>query len=106
MVFSVLRNNLVEILPKWTRVAFTQLIFYGIHLGHSLSNTLNFCAWMLKGRRKGVFIIDLFKFVYMFRAGLLLLEMSVRGRGPVWFINLDKSSSLFIKYSALDCGES
>jgi len=60
---------------------------------------------MIKGQRKGIFLIDLFKFIYMFRAGFFALEMAVRGRNPVWFINLDKTSSLFVKFPALECGE-
>lgn len=60
---------------------------------------------MVQGKRRGVFLIDLFKFTYMFRAGFFILEIAVRGRNPLWFVNLDKAASLFVKFPALECGE-
>lgn len=94
-----------ELLPKWSNFVFANLVAYGVHLGHSVFSSLKFCAWMIKGQRKGIFLIDLFKFVYMFRAGYYALEIAIRGRNPVWFINLDKTSSLLVKFPALECGE-
>lgn len=98
-------SNFLDLLPLWTKVVFTQVINYGVHLGHSIHSTLNFCSWMIKGQRQGIFLIDLFKFVYMFRAGFFILEKIIRGRGPIWFINLDKLAYLFVKYNAISCGE-
>ena len=94
-----------DLLPGWSNIVFTQLISYGVQLGHSVVNSLSFCAWMIRGKRQSIFLIDLFKFNYMLRAGLYMLEAAVRSRKPVWFINLDKTSSLFVKFPALDCGE-
>lgn len=78
---------------------------YGVHVGHSLKNSSQYSGWMVVGVRQGLHLINLFKFIYMLRAGLFAVEKTVRGKGPVWFVNLDGSSSLYVKKPAEFCGE-
>lgn len=59
------------------------MLYYGVHLGHSLANSNPLCGWMISGHRQGLLLIDLFKFSYMLRVGLFALEGAVRHRGPV-----------------------
>lgn len=96
---------MLDNLPKWSKVTISQLIVYNVHIGHSVANTTPYSAWMLYGIRDGIHLINLFKFIYMFRAGLFAVEGTIRGKGPIWFVNLDKSSSLLVKYPAQYCGE-
>lgn len=60
---------------------------------------------MVFGIREGVFLINLYKFIYMLRAGLFVFENAVRRLSPVWFVNLDPTATIYVKYAALSCGE-
>ncbi len=84
---------------------FRQLLIYGIHVGHSISNSLLYCAWFISAFRQSTAIINLFKSILMFRVTFLLLSNILAFNGPVWFINMDKSTERYIRYSALSCGE-
>ena len=84
---------------------YNQLLLYGVHVGHSLSNTLLYSAWMVSAFRQSISIINLFKSIIMFRFSFLLLTNIISLHGPIWFINLDKSVDRYVRYSALNCGE-
>lgn len=81
------------------------LFRFGIHIGHTRSNTLNFSAWMIVVFRKKVAIIDLFKSLAAFRIALVLLTNIVFLRGPIWFLNLEPSFEFYVRRAALACGE-
>lgn len=84
---------------------YNQLLLYGVHVGHSLSNTLLYSAWMVSAFRQSISIINLFKSIVMFRLSFLILTNIIAAYGPVWFINLDKSVDRYVRYAALNCGE-
>jgi small subunit ribosomal protein S2 len=100
-----LKVNFKSFLPIWAVTTFIQLLNVGVHLGHSVQNTTPYAAWMILGQRQGSLLINLFKFIYMFRAGFFILQGVIRRRSPIWFINLDGASDAIIKTSALNCGE-
>lgn len=99
------RGNYEDYLPLWAKISFNQLALYGTHIGHSIKNLTPYSAWMVLGSRQGLCLINMFKFVYMFRGGLFIIQALVRRRSPIWFVNLDQSSQSIIKSSAQECGE-
>lgn len=84
---------------------YNQLLMYGVHVGHSLSNTLLYSAWMISAFRKSISIINLFKSLTMFRISFLIISNIIALHNPIWFINLDKSTEHYVKQAALNCGE-
>jgi len=99
------RGNYEDYLPLWAKISFNQLALYGTHIGHSIKNLTPYSAWMVLGSRQGLCLINMFKFVYMFRGGLFIIQALVRRRSPIWFVNLDQSSQSIIKSAAKECGE-
>jgi ribosomal protein S2 len=60
---------------------------------------------MLFGFRGGISLINLLKFVNMFRIGFFALHNVVSRRRSVWFVNKDKTFDRFVRFFALKCGE-
>lgn len=90
---------------KYFDLCYTNLVNYGVHIGHKFENTSLYSAWMVYGVRQQIVIINLFKFVYMFKVGFNSLEHIIRFFGPIWFINLDSFSDRYVRTPAQDCGE-
>ena len=99
------RINYGDYLPLWAKVSYNQLALYGVHIGHSVTNLTPYSSWMVLGSRQGLCLINMFKFMYMFRGGLFIIQALIRRRSPIWFINLDQSSQSIIKSAATECGE-
>lgn len=78
---------------------------YGVHVGHSLMNTLLYSAWMISAFRQSISIINLFKSLTMFRISFLIVSNIISLHNPIWFINMDKSTELYVRQAALCCGE-
>lgn len=95
----------IDYAPRWARVTFRQMMYYGVHLGHSVLNSNPYCGWLAAGLRQGLFLIDLFKFSYQLRVGLFAVEAAVRRRSPVWFIHPQPASPVLISECAVRCGE-
>lgn len=87
------------------KLAYWQLLLYGVHVGHSFSNSIIFSAWLTYTYRQNILIINLFKTVLMFKNGYVGLSGACHFSGPIWFINLHRSVELFVNYSAKQCGE-
>ena len=60
---------------------------------------------MVIGSHLGICLINLFKFMYMFRGGLFVIQHVVRKRAPIWFINMDPTAQGIIKSASQLCGE-
>lgn len=84
---------------------FKELIPAGVHLGHSVKNTLFHSAWMLITIRSGVAIINLFKTILHFKAAFMVFSNTVSCLGPIWFIDLNIYVSQLTRTAALRCGE-
>lgn len=102
---TIISKQWLDYTPRWARITFRQMMFYGIHLGHSVFNSNPFCGWLIAGFRQGIFLIDLFKFTYQMRSGLFALESAVRRRAPVWFIHPQMAAPVALSDSATRCGE-
>jgi len=87
------------------RLSYSQLITVGVHIGHSYKNSLYESGWMIYGFRKELLIINLFKFVTMFRLGFDIISHAVNKKNPIWFINLDPSFDRYTRFAAEKCGE-
>ena len=84
---------------------YSNLILSGAHIGHTIKNTLFMASWMLFSIRQDVWMINLFKTIYMFKIGFKIIKAVVSRCGPIWFINMDKAMKLYIKFSANNAGE-
>lgn len=84
---------------------YNQLLMHGVHVGHGLSNTLLYSAWMISAFRQSIAIIDLFKSLTMFRISFLIITNILALNHPIWFINLDKATEDYVRQAALSCGE-
>ena len=102
---NAIHSNLTDYLPWIVYTSYATLVQQGVHIGHSVKNFNKYSAWMVIGSHLGICLINLFKFMYMFRAGLFVIQHVVRKRGPVWFINMDASAHGIIKSASLLCGE-
>jgi len=87
------------------KLVYWQLLLYGVHVGHSFTNSIIFSAWLTYTYRQNILIINLFKTVLMFKNGYVGLSSASHFSGPIWFINLHRSVELFVNYSARLCGE-
>lgn len=87
------------------RLTYSNLIASAVHIGHTIKNTLFMSAWMLFSVRQNIWIINLFKTIYMFKIGFKCIKDVVSKNGPIWFINLDKSVERYIKFNANKAGE-
>lgn len=84
---------------------YSHLLLYGVHVGHSLQNTLTHASWFVIGFRQKLSIINLFKTFYNLRLSLIVFSNVVLYQGPIWFINLDTSMNRYVKMSSFNCGE-
>lgn len=85
--------------------SFIQLLNYGVHIGHSLFNTLFFSSWMLLGFRQNIWIIDITKTIYFLKLTFNVFKFIVSCKKPIWFLNLESHMDKFLAYSAKKCGE-
>ncbi len=60
---------------------------------------------MLYGFRTGICLINLLKFVNMFRIGFYALHNVVSRSRSIWFVNKDKTFDRFVRFFATKCGE-
>lgn len=41
---TAFRNQWLDYTPRWARVTFRQMMFYGVHLGHSTLGSNPYCG--------------------------------------------------------------
>lgn len=92
-------------MEKFLNVTFNQLLLYGVHVGHSFSNSVLYSAWLVYTYMQNILIINLSKSIFLLKTGFSGIANACVFRGPVWFINLDNSAALYVKYAANACGE-
>lgn len=93
-----------KIIPH-LEMTYHQLLLYGIHVGHSFSNSILFSAWLVYTYIQNILIINLVKTLKSWKSGFRAISYACWTQGPVWFINLDASFSGVIKYASNICGE-
>lgn len=87
------------------KVTYNQLLFYGIHIGHTFSNSLIFSSWLVYNYIKNILIINLYKSIYQWKLGFFGIAAACKVKGPIWFINLHKGFSSIVKNASILCGE-
>ena len=87
------------------KVTYNQLLFYGIHIGHTFSNSLIFSSWLVYSYIKNILIINLYKSIYQWKIGFFGLASACKIKGPIWFVNLHKGFSSIVKNASVLCGE-
>jgi len=84
---------------------FKQMINSGMHIGHTIQNTLLLASWLLFKYRQNIWFINLQISLKMFKIAFKILKFIIGSFGPIWFVNLDKSVEKFISHTAKICGE-
>lgn len=92
-------------MKKYFELTYQQLLIYGIHLGHTFSNSIMYAAWLVYTYKENMLIMNIYKTFYTMKVGFRFFNAAVYTRSPIWFINLDRSASLFSKSAAHSCGE-
>jgi len=87
------------------QVTYNQLLLYGIHIGHTFSNSLLFSAWLVYSYINNILIINLYKSIYQWRTGFFGIASASKTGGPVWFINLHKGFASIVQNASIICGE-
>lgn len=87
------------------KVSYNQLLLYGIHIGHTFSNSLLFSAWLVYSYVKNILIINLYKSIYQWKTGFFGIAAACKTRSPIWFINLHKGFASIVQNASIMCGE-
>lgn len=87
------------------KITYSQLLLYGIHVGHSFSNSILYSAWLVYSYTQNLLIINLYKTLIMWKQGFRSIAFATWSRSPIWFINLDSSFAGIIAHSSNSCGE-
>lgn len=85
---------------------FSQLLFFGVHIGHAWKMSILFSSWGMLGLRNSIWIIDLFITVCLIKKALGLIEIVILKRGNILFINHKRVMSAVVLKCALWCGQS
>lgn len=90
---------------EFENFSYNQIMLVGGHIGHSFKNSLFYTSWLVYSYTKDILIINLFKTLQGMRSGLSSILAAVSSYCPVWFVNLDQSYSVIVRYLAISCGE-
>ena len=88
-----------------TNFIYSQLVFVGAHLGVSIKNLWFLSTWMVWGFTRDISILNLRYSLVFFKLSSSILRATLLFKHPIWFINLDKAQSEYIRSAALICGE-
>lgn len=86
-------------------VDFVQLMCYGVHIGHSIKNTLAIASSFVFAFRLFLALIDLFATMHALRSSILLLSGAVFYFASIWFVNTNFTGECYAREAALNCGE-
>lgn len=86
-------------------VTYQQLLTYGVHVGHSFANSVLFSSWLVYTYMQNILIINLYKSLILLKVGFVGIGNACLFQGPIWFINLDRASGVYVRHSAKSCGE-
>ena len=90
----------------WYKYLFSSLFSnLGVHIGHSLINTLRQAAWMIYGFKWDLSIINLGLTVSAIKSAFVLVCGCALKMRPFWFVTQDLSFYRYSRYLAIKCGE-
>lgn len=84
---------------------FSQLLAYGVHIGHTRKNTLVGAAWMISAFRQAVAIINVWKSIYILKTAFFFVSNIIAFLGPIWFLNFNPLARKYVNACASLCGE-
>jgi len=85
--------------------SYSQLMIYGVHVGHSFLNSLFYTAWLVYSYSQNILILNLFKTLRGMKSGIASVLSAAGSYQPTWFINLDQAAGIPVRSLALSCGE-
>jgi len=65
------------------KLAYSQLISFSVHIGHTKKNTLLFAAWYVFNFKFNLAFINLFKVIFFLNLSMLFVVASVGSQSPV-----------------------
>lgn len=95
----------MKIQSYFVPLTYQQLLIYGVHVGHSFANSVLFSSWLVYTYTQNILIINLYKTLIMLKVGFVGIGSACISQSPIWFINLDKASGVYVRYAAKSCGE-
>lgn len=90
---------------RFSYIDSVQLMVYGVHIGHSLKNTLSTAYFYVFAFRLSLALIDLFKTILALRVSVFCFSSTIYYCAPVWFVNLNQAGAQYTRHAALNCGE-
>jgi len=95
----MLNNNLL------IKLSMSQLVVFGIQVGHFKKLSCFLAGWFWLGWRDNVFIINLIKTFIFLKLGLKMATLVAKGCRPFWFVTMNETFSSHIVRFAHICGE-
>jgi ribosomal protein S2 len=90
---------------KYLRMEYWRLLLFGIHIGHSFKNSILFASWFIFTYRQNILIMNMYKTILGFKNGFNGFNYCIKFAHPIWFVNVERSTEIFIRSSAKQCGE-
>lgn len=87
------------------QIFLNQFIKYKVHLGHKKKNTSLLSSWYLYKLRTDIWIINLYKTLWMLKLCYIFIKHLIIYNKAIWFINMDLSKQAIIQLYSNDCGE-
>ncbi len=76
-----------------------------MHLGHSTKSSILFATWMLYAMRQGIWIINLFKTIHFLKISFYIIDIFVKTKMPIWFLNKDITKNFLFNFVSSISGE-
>jgi len=86
-------------------LSFKQLCFFGVHVGHNISNYVFLSSWIFLGWYKNIFIINLYKTFLNLRFAVSLFNKCAIKRRPVIFVCIRSVFGPLVARYGFACGE-
>jgi len=87
------------------QVLLNQFIKYKVHIGHKKINTNLLSSWFLYRLRNNIWIINLYKTLWILKLVYIFIKHLITYNKSIWFINMDLSKQFIINEYANECGE-
>ena len=87
------------------QILLNQFIKYKVHIGHKIINTNLLSSWFLYRIRNNIWIINLYKTLWILKLVNIFIKYLITSNKSIWFINMDLSKQYIINQYANECGE-
>lgn len=86
-------------------LSFKQLCYFGVHIGHNMSNYIFLSSWIFLGWYKNIFIINMYKTFLNLRFAIGLFSQCALRRRPVVFVCIRSVFGPLVARYGFACGE-